>query len=102
MVVERTARAGGAGTGGRMARTSTRPIPTLGSNSGEELGMPKRRRSTAASKVIVSGTLICGASLMSAGATFRPFTVYACVALLYFALCFPVSAYAHRLERKLR
>ena len=42
------------------------------------------------------------AGTMISNATFRPFTVYACVALLYFALCFPVSAYAHRLERKLK
>ncbi len=39
------------------------------------------------------------AGTMISNATFRPFTVYACVALLYFALCFPVSAWAHRLER---
>jgi len=36
-----------------------------------------------------------------ANATFRPFTVFACVALLYFALCFPVSLWARSLERKL-
>ena len=36
-----------------------------------------------------------------ANATFRPFTVVACVALLYFALCFPVSLWARSLERKL-
>jgi polar amino acid transport system permease protein len=38
---------------------------------------------------------------MISNATFRPFTVYACVALLYFLLCFPVSAWAHRLERSM-
>jgi polar amino acid transport system permease protein len=37
---------------------------------------------------------------MISNATYRPFTVFACVALLYFALCFPVSMYARRLERK--
>lgn len=37
---------------------------------------------------------------MIANATFRPFTVFACVALMYFALCFPVSLYAKHLERK--
>jgi polar amino acid transport system permease protein len=36
-----------------------------------------------------------------ANATFRPFTVFACVALLYFALCFPVSLWARSLERRL-
>ena len=39
------------------------------------------------------------AGTMISNATFQPFTVYACVALLYFALCFPVSAWARRLER---
>jgi polar amino acid transport system permease protein len=39
------------------------------------------------------------AGTMISNATFRPFTVYACVALLYFALCFPVSAWARGLER---
>jgi len=36
-----------------------------------------------------------------ANATFKPFTVYACVALLYFILCFPISLWARSLERKL-
>ncbi len=39
---------------------------------------------------------------MITNATFRPFTVYAFVALLYFALCFPLSASSRSLERKLR
>jgi polar amino acid transport system permease protein len=38
---------------------------------------------------------------MITNATFRPFTVYACVALMYFALCFPLSAWSRRLERRL-
>jgi polar amino acid transport system permease protein len=42
------------------------------------------------------------AGTMITNATFKPFVVYTCVALLYFALCFPISAYAKRLERKLR
>ncbi|GKT26357.1 amino acid ABC transporter permease [Acidovorax sp. SUPP3334] len=37
---------------------------------------------------------------MIANATFKPFVVFACVALFYFALCFPVSLYAQHLERK--
>ena len=41
------------------------------------------------------------AGTMIANATFQPFTVYACVALMYFALCWPVSAASRRLERKL-
>ena len=42
------------------------------------------------------------AGTMITNATFRPFTVYACVALMYFALCFPVSLWSRRLERSLR
>ena len=42
------------------------------------------------------------AGTMITNATFRPFTVYACVALMYFALCWPISAASKRLERKLR
>lgn len=42
------------------------------------------------------------AGSMIANVTFAPFTVFSCVALLYFALCFPVSLYAKHLERKTR
>ena len=41
------------------------------------------------------------AATMITNATFRPFTVYACVALMYFALCFPVSAWSESVEKKL-
>jgi polar amino acid transport system permease protein len=41
------------------------------------------------------------AGTMISNATFKPFVVYSCVALMYFALCFPVSFYAKRLERKI-
>lgn len=41
------------------------------------------------------------AGSMAANATFRPFVVYSLVALLYFALCFPISLCAQALERKL-
>ncbi len=41
------------------------------------------------------------AGSMISNATFRPFTVYACVALMYFVLCFPISLYARTIERKL-
>jgi polar amino acid transport system permease protein len=34
-------------------------------------------------------------------ATFRPFTVFGLVALVYFAMCWPLSAYSRRMERKL-
>ena len=42
------------------------------------------------------------AGSMIANETFAPFTVFSCVALLYFALCFPVSLFARHLERKTR
>ena len=38
----------------------------------------------------------------TANATFQPFLVYSCVALLYFALCYPVSYFAKHLERKVQ
>lgn len=42
------------------------------------------------------------AGTMITNATFKPFVVYSCVALLYFALCYPISLYAKILERKIR
>jgi len=39
---------------------------------------------------------------MITNATFKPFLVYSCVALMYFMLCFPVSMVARMLEKKLR
>jgi polar amino acid transport system permease protein len=41
------------------------------------------------------------AGTMIANATFRPFAVYSCVAVMYFVLCFPVSLIARKLERKM-
>lgn len=41
------------------------------------------------------------AGTMITNATFQPFIVYSCVALLYFVLCYPISLYAHTLEKKL-
>jgi polar amino acid transport system permease protein len=40
------------------------------------------------------------AGTMITNATFQPFVVYSCVALLYFALCFPISFYARTLEKR--
>ena len=37
-----------------------------------------------------------------ANATFEPFLVYGCVAALYFALCFPLSLWSQRMEKRLR
>lgn len=34
-------------------------------------------------------------------ATFKPFTIFALVALVYFLICWPMSAYSKRMERKL-
>jgi polar amino acid transport system permease protein len=42
------------------------------------------------------------AGTMITNATFRPFTVYACVAVLYFLLCWPVSAASRKLERSFK
>jgi len=39
---------------------------------------------------------------MLANATFKPFLVFGLVALGYFALCYPLSAFSRRLERKSR
>ena len=41
------------------------------------------------------------AGTMITNATFQPFLVYSCVAMMYFALCFPVSLTARSLERKM-
>src|SRR5574343_1590986 len=41
------------------------------------------------------------AGTMITNATFKPFVVYSCVGLLYFAICYPISLYAHTLEKKL-
>ncbi len=41
------------------------------------------------------------AATMITNATFRPFTVYAVVAVMYFLLCWPVSAWSRSLERHL-
>jgi polar amino acid transport system permease protein len=41
------------------------------------------------------------AATMITNATFRPFTVYAVVAVMYFVLCWPISAWSKSLERHL-
>ena len=41
------------------------------------------------------------AGTMITNATFQPFLVYSLVALLYFALCYPISAASRTLERRL-
>jgi len=37
-----------------------------------------------------------------ANATFKPFVVYGLVALIYFAMCYPLTMGARYLERRLR
>lgn len=41
------------------------------------------------------------AGQLVSNATFRPLTVYACVALIYIAMCLPLSKLSKRLERRL-
>jgi len=50
---------------------------------------------------IIGFVEISKASTVITNATFRPFTVYAVTAIIYFALCWPLSAWSRRLERKL-
>jgi len=50
---------------------------------------------------IIGFVEVSKASTVITNATFRPFTVYAVTALIYFALCWPLSAWSRRLERKL-
>lgn len=57
-------------------------------------------KGTALASVIGFVELTKAGSMIS-NATYQPFLVYACVALLYFSLCFPVSLVAQSLERKL-
>jgi polar amino acid transport system permease protein len=40
------------------------------------------------------------AGQLVSNATFLPFIVFPVVALIYFALCYPLSRYSHSLERK--
>ena len=50
---------------------------------------------------IIGFVEVTKAGTMITNATFRPFLVYGCVALIYFALCLPLSVAARRLERRL-
>jgi polar amino acid transport system permease protein len=57
-------------------------------------------KGTALASVIGFVELTKAGSMIS-NATFQPFVVFSCVALMYFALCFPISLYAKHLERKI-
>jgi polar amino acid transport system permease protein len=91
---------------------------SLALNFGEQLRhvvLPQASRIAIAPTVgflvqVVKGTALASvigfieltkAGTMITNATFQPFVVYSCVALMYFALCFPVSLYAKTLERKI-
>jgi polar amino acid transport system permease protein len=91
---------------------------SLAMNFGEQLRhvvLPQASRIAIAPTVgflvqVIKGTALASvigfveltkASTMISNATFKPFVVYSCVALLYFALCFPISLYARKLERRM-
>jgi polar amino acid transport system permease protein len=56
-------------------------------------------KSTALTSIIGFEELLRTANSIN-NATFEPFTVYGFVALIYFALCFPLTRYARALERR--
>jgi polar amino acid transport system permease protein len=56
-------------------------------------------KSTALTSIIGFGELLRTANAIN-NATFSPFTVYGFVALIFFALCFPLTRYARSLERR--
>jgi polar amino acid transport system permease protein len=56
-------------------------------------------KSTALASIIGFEELMRTANAIS-NATFEPFTVYGLVALIYFALCFPLTRYARLLEAR--
>jgi len=91
---------------------------SLAMNFGEQLRhvvLPQASRIAIAPTVgflvqVIKGTALASvigfieltkAGTMISNATFKPFVVYSCVALLYFALCFPISLYARKLERSM-
>jgi len=57
-------------------------------------------KGTALASVIGFVELTKAGSMIS-NATFKPFVVFSCVALLYFVLCFPLTEWSRRLERRL-
>lgn len=57
-------------------------------------------KSTALTSIIGFDELLKTANVIN-NATFAPFTVYSVVAMIYFALCFPLTVFAGWLERRL-
>ena len=51
---------------------------------------------------IIGFTELTRAGQIVNNATFQPMIVFGLVALIYFILCWPLSLYASRLERKLK
>jgi polar amino acid transport system permease protein len=58
-------------------------------------------KSTALTSIIGYSELLKTANVIT-NATFAPFTVYGVVALIYFALCYPLTAASRRFERRLK
>ena len=58
-------------------------------------------KSTALTSIIGFDELLRTSNAIN-NATFQPFTVYGLVALIYFALCFPLTRYARYLEQSSR
>ena len=54
-------------------------------------------KATAVTSIIGFTEMIKTANILN-NATFEPFTVYGFVALIYFAMCFPLTSYSRRLE----
>jgi polar amino acid transport system permease protein len=57
-------------------------------------------KSTALASIVGFNELTKAGQIVT-NATFRPFVVYACVGLIYFAICYPLTFCARTLERKL-
>ena len=58
-------------------------------------------KSTALTSIIGFNELVQTANVIN-NATFASFTVYSLLGLIYFALCYPLTAAARALERRLR
>jgi polar amino acid transport system permease protein len=58
------------------------------------------KNTSIASLVIGFAELSYNAKVLN-NSTFQPFIYFGCAALLYFAMCFPLSRWSRRLERRL-
>ena len=58
------------------------------------------KNTSIASLVIGFAELSYNAKVLN-NSTFQPFVYFGCAALLYFAMCYPLSLWSRRLERKL-